>query len=157
MRYEKDFFCFAMASGIADAEVRAIKKVSAEKQADLVKRVAHDLLAEWGLIEDYLDFATEATGIEAKPYFEDYLEKNAEKKVQLTKEVLFETALEKNMFLLSLNYEEEWRQKEGYEEVKQYVKAMVEALDLFIDAEGIEEDYSNFIRNKTMELLKKSC
>lgn len=155
MKYEKEFFCFAMASGIAEAEARAIKK--SEKKADLMQRVVHDLLAEWGLMEDYLDFATETTGIEAKPYFEDYLERNAEKKVELTKEVLFETALEKNMFLLSLNFEEELRKQDGYEEVKQYVKATVEALDLFINAEGIEEDYSNFICNKTIELLKKSC
>ena len=156
MKYEKDFFCFAMASGIAEAEARATKK-SVEKKADLMQRVVHDLLADWGLMEDYTDFATKTTGIEAKPFFKDYLERNAEKKVELTKEVLFETALEKNMFLLSLNYEEELRKQDGYEDVKKYVEAMVDALNLFINAEGIEEDYCNFICDKTKELLKKSC
>lgn len=155
MRYEKEFFSFAMAAGIANAEARMKKRgKDARERVDFMQKVTNDLIAEWGLMEDFIAFATETTGIDATPYFQDNLERNAKEKVELTKEVLFETAFQKGMLMTTLQHTESFKERDGYDKVNMYCETMMEAFDLFFETFGMAEEYSQFVKGKVNELMK---
>lgn len=156
MKYEKDFFALAMAAGIANAEARMKKEgKDSRERVDLMQKVTNDLIAEWGLMEDFIAFATETTGIDATPYFQDNLKRNAKEKVELTKEVLFETAFHKGMMMTTLQHTKEFKERNGYDKVNMYCETMMEAFELFFEAVGIADEYSKFLRGKLAEIMKK--
>ena len=155
MKYEKDFFALAMAAGIANAEARMKKEgKDSRERVDLMQKVTNDLIAEWGLMEDFIAFATETTGIDATPYFQDNLKRNAKEKVELTKEVLFETAFHKGMMMTTLQHTKEFKERNGYDKVNMYCETMMEAFDLFFETFGMAEEYNQFVKGKVNELMK---
>ena len=156
MNYAEDFLAFTLAAGIANAEARMRKEgKDALERADLMQKVTNDLVAEWGLMEDFIAFATETTGIKADEFFQDNLKRNAKEKVELTKEVLFETAFTKGMIMTTLQNTKELRERDGYDKVNKYCEIMMEAFDIFFGAYGMTEEYSNFLRGKLAEIMKK--
>ena len=154
MRYEKQFFNFAMASGIASAEMR-FKNESEDVQdrAETLQKAVHLIVADWGLFPDYMKYATDITGINAEGYFDDYLAINAEEKVELTKEVLFETACTKGVYATALEFDEELKQRVGYDVALKYATAQVKIFDMFFEAMGMHEEYSDFLDKKIRDLL----
>ena len=151
MRYEKQFFNFAMASGIASAEMR-FKNASYEVQerAETLQTAVHLILAEWGVFPDYMKHASEVSGIDAEGYFDDYLKVNAEEKVELTKEVLFETAYEKGMTATFMELVNKQEQDDKHFE---HIKAQVNIFDMFFEVLGIEDEYNEFLDSKIRDLL----
>lgn len=151
---KEELFAFATACGIAEAECKAegvffddIKKYSLS--------AVHHIITNFGLFDEYIEYLTENTGIDAGSYFDIWVRENTKnEKKEVTKKTLFDEAFKNGMMYAHAKAEYGKNPTAKMGEVAFFLEAQVDMLQLFIKEVGMEKEYNKFLGEKLMEALE---
>lgn len=149
--FKNELFAFAVACGMAEADCRE----RGVRFSDVTKhssQAVHHIIAEFGLFNEYIDYLTENTGIEADSFFENWKKANAEIKKEVTKTALFEMALTQGFTYAHARVESEKNPTEDAVEIANFCEAQVDMMTLFLKDLGIIDEYDTFLMKKLLEI-----
>lgn len=145
--YEPELFKFAMVCGLNDAAYDKLEEKEEEKSEELGMAVytVHSCIAEFGLVEEYIKYTSELSGIDSTPFFEHLVKDNNSNKVAVTIDTIFSYVLAKNL-LYNVVLRQFEKDGSNIEELK-FRRVQKNTLNGFIVYLGKEKEYLEYLRN----------